>query len=320
MNGWAIEVKAGTLRRLCGLVFLALMAEPVAHCRAAPPAPTIRSLNLCTDQLVLELLGSPGETGAPQALARAQILGLTPLVQRCTESAFCREAGSNMHAPLPSQLPTPESLILERPDVILDGPWGHEGLERLVRRALSHEGKGNFVFHRLRPPETLEGVADQLERLGETLGVASLARERAQAYRQALGGLIAQPPDKPPHRPLTAVVLEQEPSAFTLALVRQAGFRPVGLSGAPETEAGMEALLRRPPDLLVLPVLGEGASLSEAAPQRLVLLLQGRQGEGHGGVAVLRLPQRLLLCPTTRSLEALRKLIAMRHRLSASPP
>lgn len=239
----------------------------------------VLSLNLCTDQLLLQLL--------PSSEKGIQIVGLSPLARRCAESAFCQQAQS-----LPRVRPEPEAVLGAQPTLLLDGLWGHAFLSRL-----------DGAFKTVRFPEinTLAGIGAQLEQGGNVLGEQARGKALAAAFQTELAALRL-PPAAPVY---TVAVWGEDVSPFLKDVLEAAGLHLLPWHQP-------EEFLHHPPDLLVQPVLGEGVSLKEKLPYVLQMRFSPEQR--------LVLPERWLLCPTPKSLQALRLLLAARQKLGTAKP
>ncbi len=198
----------------------------------AEAALRVVSLDLCTDQMLVLL--------APQEIA-----GLSPLARDPALSAVAQEA-----AHLPVVRPSAEAVLRLHPDLVLAEPYG----AALVVTALRTLGLRVVT---IRDPQTFGGIRAEITRLARLLGV----RARGAVLIAAMDAVLAGLPRPTARR--TAMVLEPRgfaagPRSLAGAVLRAAGYR----DAAPGGWLGLERLLVRPPDLLVLPEAAGTPSLA----------------------------------------------------------
>jgi iron complex transport system substrate-binding protein len=213
---------------------LLLLALPV---QAAPRR--VVSINLCADQLVVELADP------------ATIVGLSPLAADPALSSVAELARE-----MPRVRPNAEAVLALRPDLVIAGGWGGRAAEPLLR------ARGVAVL-RL-------GLASDFADIREQLRLVGAALDRTTEAEAAVGRIdVALAAIPPGHRPAALVwqAAGFTPGTGTLsdAVLRAAG----RTNAAPFSGYGtvrLEALVHAPPGLLVLPARaqGGGASLSEA--------------------------------------------------------
>jgi iron complex transport system substrate-binding protein len=206
------------------IMALCCFLAPIWPARGQAPSRVV-SLNLCTDQwLVL--------------LATEKVAGLSPLARDPTLS-FVADAAARLSMVRASA----EAVMDRHPDLVLG-----------TRVA----GAAGLRVERLDIPTDLPAVRVVLPASAALLGVPERAGPLIAAMDAAL----------PPSHPVTAPPIRDlvwEPRGWTSgpgtimdAVVRAAGMADTGSGG----RVGLEALLRDPPDLLVLPEAAAGASLA----------------------------------------------------------
>lgn len=209
-------------------------AAVILPCLAANGADRVVSLNLCTDQMLVLL--------APEKVA-----ALSPLARDPALSFVAREA-----AHLPVVRASAEAVLHLHPDLVLAAPFGAQTTLAL----LAQEGT---PILRVDLPQDFDGIREQTRRLADVLGVP----QRGKALLAAMDASL----DDLPHPPNLVHALAWEPRGLTAgpdtlmgAVLRSAGFANM----SDGRHVGLEALLRRPPDLLVVPAAPEYPSLASA--------------------------------------------------------
>lgn len=213
-----------------GILHPSAEAEPPPS--AVPPErPTVASINLCTDQLVLELADP------------AQIVTLSWLSADPEESLFAGEA-----ARYPLNYGTAEELLAHAPDVVIAGAYTN-GFTRALLRDLG------FTVVDVMPADSIADIEDTL------LVVGSAIRQQVRAE-----ALIAEMRARRrtfeidlPDAPVDAVVVR--PGGFTVdagslahELMTLAGLRNVPAAHGLDRwgSLSVETLLRTEPELLIV--------------------------------------------------------------------
>jgi iron complex transport system substrate-binding protein len=181
------------------------------------------SLNLCTDQMLVLL--------APEKAA-----ALTPLARDPALSFVAHQA-----AGLPVVRPSAEAVLRLHPDLVLAGPFGAQATVAAL------DGLGLRVL-RVAQPDDFAGIREEIRRLAVALGVPA----RGDALIATMDARLASVPR--PVRRRTAIAWEPRgdtagPGTLMDAVLRAAGLVNIGNGRS----LGREALLRHPPDLLVMP-------------------------------------------------------------------
>ena len=215
----------------------------------AHAVPRVVSLNLCSDEMLV-------------LLAPEQVAALTPLARDPSLSFVAAQA-----ARLPVVRPTAEAVLRLHPDLVLAGLYGAQTTVGLL------EQEGVAVL-RLDLPQSFAGIRQQTRQLAARLGVPSRGAALIAAMDATLRGL------RRPAHPVTALAWEPRgytagPDTLMDAVLHAAGLVDIGTG----RRVGLEALLRHPPDLLVVPQASANPSLAtdllnnpavSAIPRRIV--------------------------------------------------
>jgi iron complex transport system substrate-binding protein len=223
----------GRLRNIIAAGALCIGAANLP-CLAARAPDRVVSLNLCTDQMLVLL--------APEKVA-----GLTPLARDPALSFVASQA-----AHLPIVRASAEAVLALRPDLILAAPYGAQNTLALL------EQEGTPVL-RIDLAQDFAGIRRQTRVLAAALGVP----QRAEALLAAMDATLAALP----HPSAERRALVWEPRGLTAGpgSLMDAVLRSAGLFNASDgRRVGLEALLRNPPDLLIVPETPEFPSLATA--------------------------------------------------------
>jgi iron complex transport system substrate-binding protein len=247
------------LYSLCLCVFVVIYSD--LPTRAADH---VVSLNLCTDQMLV-------------LLAPAKIAALSPLARDPALSFVAQEA-----AHLPIVRASAEAVLRLHPDLVLAATFGAQNTLALL------EQEGTPVL-RLDLPQGFDGIRRQTRLLAATLGV----RERGEALLAAMDASLDALPHQP--EPLRALVWEPRgltagPGSLMDAVLRSAGL----INASDGRRMGLEALLRQPPDLLVVPAAPEFPSLASTLMEHPALT----------GIRRRAIPPALTLCAGPFTAEA----------------
>jgi iron complex transport system substrate-binding protein len=190
------------------------------------------SLNLCADQLLVLL--------APEKVA-----ALSPLARDPALSFVAAQA-----AALPAVRSSAEAVLRLHPDLVLAGAYGAQTTVAL----LAQEG---VPVWRLDMPQEFPAIRAQTTQVAERLGVPARGAALVAAMDATLQSV------RPPAHEVTALAWEPRgytagPGSLMDAVLRRAGL--TNLSDG--RRLGLEALLRHPPDLLVVPQAPEYPSLA----------------------------------------------------------
>ncbi|MBB2161004.1 ABC transporter substrate-binding protein [Gluconacetobacter sacchari] len=269
-----------------------LLVVMLAGGARAEPRHRIVSLNLCTDQLLLQLVPAP------------DIAGLSPLARDCAYSVMCREARS-----VPVIRATAEAVVAAQPDLVVGGRYTRVIALQAVRQA----GVPVALFD---PVERLADVADQIMAVAKAAGVPARGRALADAF---MFRLAAYPVSADSGAVPSAVIYAANgfvtrEGSLADDMLKRAGFR----NAANEPERGhalalpLENLLARPPDLLIVARSDVGTSMAQAVLDHPALR------DAFPPPHRLTLPDRMWLCGLPQTLDTLDRLIAARKLLEDS--
>ncbi len=194
-------------------------------------AANVVSLNLCTDELLVQL--APDQVAALSPLARDPSLSVV--------------AGQARH--LPWVRADAEAVLRLHPDLVLAGDYGAQAVVAALRE------RGVRVVQ-VAEPTDFAGAARQVEQVAGALGVAAKGDAMVASMRARLASV-------PMVKRGSAVLWEARgfsagPGGFGDAVLRAAGYRNVGTGG----EMGVEALAAHPPDVLITNTAPDYPSLS----------------------------------------------------------
>jgi iron complex transport system substrate-binding protein len=269
---------------------MAVAAAPLqAQERGRPKR--IVSLDVCTDQILVELVG------------RERIAAVTHLAADPAVSAIPAKAKG-----IAITRGAAEDVLRYDPDLILAGPFGVSATVNLLRRL-----KRNVVV--VPQPPNLEAVRAAVRTVAAAVGEGPKGEAMIAAYDQRLAGLNPPASAAPP----TAIIYQvggsvSGPGSLAEAALVAAGFR----NKADEyrlTRNGqvpLELLVAAPPDLLVLSSAVDEYRTALADNLRHPVLRRLRQHH-----ASLELPWQLWLCGTPHIAEAIEKLANARSKLEA---
>ena len=204
--------------RLPALGFLFLSA--IAPVQAAE---RIVSLNLCTDQLLVLL--------APERIAALSELSRDPALSFVAKAA-------DRH---PQVRASAEAVLALQPDLVLTVNFGAQTTLALLERH-------GIPVRRLDLPQDFPGIARLMRTAAAAIGVP----ERAEAPIAAMQATLASV--RPPLHRTTAIAWEPRGYTAGPASLKGAVLAAAGLTNAATGQRlGIEALLRAPPDILIVP-------------------------------------------------------------------
>ena len=249
--------------------------------------PTVASINLCTDQLVLTV-------AAPE-----QILSLSWLSADPEESMLAAAASA-----FPLNYGTAEELLRFDAEVVVAGSETSLFTRQLLRRL------GTRVIE-IEPAISLADIARNLEQVGTALGREAAAASAIAAMRARASALGARSAGA-----LRSAVVVR-PGGFTIGRQTLA-FELISLAGLANSIAeldrwgslSIETLLRADPDFVVITRYRSGeASLANSFLGHPALAAL------DGGPAVLTVAARHFACGVPESLDAAAALLAQMARL-----
>lgn len=279
-----------TLRRRLAAPFAVLLLALLhgATAAAAPPQ-RIVSLNVCADQILVDLV--PRER-----IAAVTHLATDPLTAAKPERA----------AGLRQTRGGAEDVVALKPDLVLVGEYSTPATTDLLRRL-------GFRVEPVALPQSIDGVRALIRRMAEFVEEPS----RGAALIAAMDGRIAATsPSSSPQRPRALVYQANNFVAPEGTLVDEA-MRVAGLSNAAARlsytrrgQVGVEDIILSRPDLLIY------ASGPEAYRTTVGDNIRHPALHQKSWRAELVLPWPLWLCATHHVAEAVERLAAARDRLS----
>lgn len=271
--------RRGRLSAIATLATLALLIVPPPKADAQEPAKPQRivSLNLCTDQLLLELV------------ERERIASISFLAGDPEFSAVADKARG-----LPVNRGLAEEIVPLHPDLVLAHKYASRQSVGMFRRL------GIRVVE-IDLPENLPAVKAQIATVAEAVGETARGQAMIADIERRLALL---PPSRQP-RPAAAIY---EPSGYAFgvnsladAILQAAGFDNLAakLGVGSYAQLGMETLLANPPDVLV--VDDTAIDRRSMAQQFLDHPALRQRFTGERKVAV---PRRLWICGGSSVVEA----------------
>jgi iron complex transport system substrate-binding protein len=257
---------------------------------AASPPQRIVSLDLCTDQLLIEMV------------RRERIAAVTFLAADPTMSAIPEKARG-----LPITHGAAEDVLRRDPDLVLAGPFGVSATVSLLRRL----GRNMMVVPQ---PQDLTGVAAAVRLVAAAVGAEAKGEAMIADFERRLSRL---PPSK--GTPPTAVIYQvggavSGPGSFADSALAAAGFRNMSTTYR-LTRGGqvpLESLVAHPPDLVVLASQVDEYRTAVADNLRHPALRRLRER-----TASLELPWRHWLCGTPHIADAIERLAQARAGIEA---
>jgi iron complex transport system substrate-binding protein len=278
-------------RRLAGGALAAAALAWGGGALGADPPRRIVSLDLCTDQLLVELVD------------RARIAAVTHLAADPTVSAIPEKARG-----IPVTRGAAEDVLSYDPDLILAGPFGVAASVDMLRRL----GRRVVIVPL---PQDLAGVRTAVRTVAAAAGAEREGEAMIADFDRRLARLAASRTEPQP----TAIIYQiggtvSGPGSLADAALAAAGYRNRARDYrlTPGGQAPLEVLLADPPDLLVL---SSGADeyrtvLADNLRHPALRLLR-KQG------ASIELPWRHWLCGTPHVVDAVERLAEARALIGA---
>jgi iron complex transport system substrate-binding protein len=262
-----------------------------AHAQAAGKPARIVSLDLCTDQLLIELA------------ERERIAAVTHLAADPEVSAIWQKAKG-----IPVTRGAAEAVLRYQPDLVLAGPFGVAATVSLLRRL-----NANVVVVPL--ASDLDGVRSAVRIVAAAVGEEARGEAMIQAFDRRLAGIAA-----PPRAPAPSAAVYQVGGAVYVAgnladaVLAAAGFRNKAADYR-LTRGGqvpLELLAASPPDLLVLTSAADEyrTVVSDNLRHPVLRLLRLQR-------ASIEVPWRLWQCGTPHIAEAIVRLAEARAGMEA---
>ncbi len=286
-------------RSFASIGLMAAVLIPAPSAIAADPAALpqrIVSLDLCTDQLLIELV------------PRRRIAAVTHLAADPTVSAIPDKARG-----ITITHGAAEDVLRFDPDLILAGPFGVPATVDLLRRL----GKRVVVVPQ---PQDLDGVRSAVQVVASAVGAEAEGAAMIADFDRRLARLAAvrqQAAPKPGAIVYQVSGVVAGPGSLADAAISAAGFRNLA-SEYYTTRGGqvpLEMLLAHPPDLLVLSSSPDEyrTALADNLRHPAVALVRRQR-------ASVELPWRLWLCGTPHIMDAVEQLAAARARIGVRSP
>jgi iron complex transport system substrate-binding protein len=282
-------------RRALPVLALALTAAIISTRADAGPAKRIVSLNLCTDQILIDLVSADRIRALSHVAADAASSSIAVRARN-----FTRIRGDA------------EEVLALDPDLIVttdfSTPTTVSLLERLGRRVV----KVPFA-------QNLDGVREAVRRIADAVGAVDTGNEIIADFDRRLAALATAPRDDLAPTAVIYQVNSLVSGAGTLEddVLRIAGFRNLApeLNLDPGGRVALEAIVAHPPDLLVLSgPSGEYRTVvaDNLSHPALAAVMRHR--------ATLVVPWRYWLCGTPYIADAIEALVDARRRLATGKP
>jgi iron complex transport system substrate-binding protein len=276
----------GTRQWLVGLAALILTCG-IAAAQTAQPARVI-SLNMCTDQLLLDLARSE------------QIVGLSPYAADAARSFLATQARV-----LPILSGTAEEVMVLKPDLVVSGTF----TKRATREFLRAQGVNLEVFA---PVRTIAETKRQITRFGEITGAEAKAEARNAEIDTALAELRAAAANGLRVLPLARRAWVSGANSLMSDILAQAGL--INVAGEIGIRTGgrttLEQIVQLRPDGIVI-----SQDEGKAEDQGQALLLHPAIQSLFPPERRIVIPERLTVCGGAMLADAMRTLAGQIGRL-----
>jgi iron complex transport system substrate-binding protein len=287
-----VRAKAFVLLLLIAPALTAAPGKPRAQDRGPAKPARIVSLDLCTDQLLVDLV------------PRERIAAVTHLAADPAVSAMPEKARG-----LPVTRGAAEDVLRYDPDLVLAGPFGVSATVSLLRRL-----KRNVVIVPL--AGDLDGIRASVRAVASAVGETAKGEATVAGFDRRLSPV--PPPAAAAAAAPTALIYQvggtvSGTGSLADAVLAAAGFRNMAAEYR-LTRAGqvpLELLIAAPPDLIVLATAAGTYRTAAADNLRHPALRHLRRRR-----ASLELPWQLWLCGTPATAEAVARLAEARSKLS----
>lgn len=229
-GGWTAAARRG-VAHLCAVVALLLV---VAHGRPAradgSPPQRIVSLNLCTDQLLVELVGR-------DRIAAVSRLAADASLSAATDRTVGIEAIGG----------SAEEVLALRPDLVLTSEYATPHVVALLRRL-------GVRVEVIPLASDLDGIRAAIRRVASSVGEEARGRELIADFDARIAALATPGPLRPTALAYQINSLTAGPGVLIDAMMSAAGLRNVAGEHrlGPGGRLPLEAFVARPPDLVVL--------------------------------------------------------------------
>lgn len=292
---------AFTMARARAALLATTLAMGLAACGSAPENPVVAmepettakpqrivSLNLCTDQLLMQMVD------------HRRIRALTYLASDARSSGMAEEARR-----LPATTGAAEQVIAMRPDLVLAGPFSTRDTVAILRRL-------GYRVMEFAPEADFAAIRANIERMAQAVGEP----DRGAAMIGTIDAALAAVPPPPPMRPVYA---NYDANGFTSGdgsllteVANVAGFDTLGqrLGFAGMRQVSLEQMLVERPDAIDI---GDGSGAPALATEIYRHPALQRLLDEQQQVAI---PGKYTGCGTMLTLRALDAFVAARHDLS----
>lgn len=280
---------------LAGWLVLSAFAEPRPAIALASSAETgsrpmrIVSLNLCTDQLLMQMV-------EPSRIAAVTHLAADPHF-----SAMAAEAQG-----LPVTRGTAEEVIALRPDLVLAGTFSARQAVDMLRRL-------GYPVVELAPETDFAAITANIRTLAAAVDEVERGEAMVREVEIALATLPPAPPDAPIYADYAANGFTSGSGTLLADVANRAGFQTLGqhLGLAGVRQVSLEQMLQTPPDVIDLgdPAAAPALASENARHPAMRHLLRGMEP--------LAIPARYTACGNLRTLRALDALVSARQSLPA---
>jgi iron complex transport system substrate-binding protein len=262
-----------------------------AHAQAASKPQRIVSLDLCTDQLLVELV------------ERERIAAVTHLAASPEDSAIWEKARG-----IPITRGAAEDVLRYRPDLILAGPFGVAPTVNLLRRLQMNVAVVPLA-------SDLDGVRAAVRAVAAAVGEKARGEEMVADFDRRLAGLRSKP-----QAPAPSAVVYQVGGVVLSGGLADAALAAAGLRNkaaeyrlARGDQVPLELLVASPPDLMILttPANEYRTVLSDNLRHPVLARLRRER-------ASVEVPWRLWLCGTPHIADAIARLAEARAGIEAA--
>jgi iron complex transport system substrate-binding protein len=271
------------------LAFLGLACAAPAVALASDPPVRIVSNNMCTDQLLLALAD------------RSRIAALSPFARNPALSFAAEKARG-----IPRVSGTSEDLLVIKPDLVLTSQFDRRTTVEFIKT------KGTRV-ETFELVKTVEGVKDQLLRMGRMLGSVAQAQEIIAQIDLASARLRAVVEIKGLRvLPLARRGWSAGPDTLIGDILRRASFTNVaeGSGASFGSFLSLETVISLKPDVILL-----SAGNLEAEDNGTAMLLHPALARLFPPERQIILPDRLTVCGGPMIIEAMDALTAQLHKV-----
>lgn len=276
---------------IAAFIAVVLAHAPVAAMANADPK-RIVSLNLCTDQILVDLVPR-------QRIAAVSHLAADPLVSAVAEKA----------RGIPWTRGEAEAVLSYAPDLVIAGEFTTPATVALLERL-------RLKVLKVPLASDIPGLRAVTYQIADAVGAREQANALIGEFDRRLSAITSPASSDPP----TAVVyqvnsLAAGPGTLADAALRAAGLRNLAgeLGLGPGGQLALEVLAARPPNLIVLsgPVSEYRAAIADNLRHPVLATIMRE----HTSVT---LPWRLWLCATPHLAEAIERLAAVRGDIERS--